>query len=217
MVRWTGRMNVESIVLVKGTIQKPVEEIRGASIHDAEIRVTYIHVISEASDTLPFDVYHAEQSALLADPETDDEDPHITRISNRTRLDNRILELRTSTAQAIFRINSGICNLFRAHLDSQRFVEIHTPKLQGGATESGSSVFSVQYFGRPAFLAQSPQLAKQMCIAADFERVYEIGPVFRAENSNTHRHLTEYTGLDLEMAFEEHYHEVLRVVRSRYG
>lgn len=77
---------------------------------------------------------------------------------------------------------------------------------------SGASVFQLDYFGRPAFLAQSPQLAKQMCVAADFERVYEIGPVFRAENSNTHRHLTEYTGLDLEMAIEEHHDEALHLV-----
>jgi aspartyl-tRNA synthetase len=87
--------------------------------------------------------------------------------------------------------------MFRNYLNSKGFIEIHTPKLQGSATESGASVFEVNYFSRPLYLAQSPQLAKQMCIAADFERVYEIGPVFRAENSNTPRHLTEYTGLDL--------------------
>ncbi|KAG8733689.1 aspartate--tRNA ligase dps1 [Ceratobasidium sp. 423] len=82
----------------------------------------------------------------------------------------------------------------------------------GAATESGASVFKVDYFKGKAFLAQSPQLAKQMAIGADFERVYEIGPVFRAENSLTHRHLTEFTGLDLEMAIEEHYHEVMDVL-----
>ena len=102
----------------------------------------------------------------------------------------------------------------RQALDEQGFIEIHTPKLQGGATESGASVFKVEYFSRGAFLAQSPQLAKQMAISADFGKVYEIGPVFRAENSNTYRHLTEYTGLDLEMQIDEHYHEVLRVLDS---
>lgn len=124
-------------------------------------------------------------------------------LSQRVRLNNRIVDLRTASSQSIFRIQSGVCNLFRSYLDDRGFIEIHTPKLQGGATESGSSVFQVNYFGRPAFLAQSPQLAKQMCIAADFERVYEIGPVFRAEDSNTPRHMTEYTGLDIEMALEE--------------
>ncbi|POS86849.1 hypothetical protein EPUL_001766 [Erysiphe pulchra] len=133
-------------------------------------------------------------------------------LSQRVRLDNRIIDLRTGPSQSIFRIQSGICNLFRSYLNTEGFLEIHTPKIQRGTTESGASVFEVNYFGRPAFLAQSPQLAKQMCIAADFERVYEIGPVFRAEDSNTPRHLTEFTGLDLEMTIEEHYHEAINII-----
>lgn len=137
-------------------------------------------------------------------------------LSQRVRLNNRIVDLRTASSQSIFRIQAGVCNLFRSYLDDLGFVEIHTPKLQGGATESGSSVFQVDYFGRPAFLAQSPQLAKQMCISADFERVYEIGPVFRAEDSNTPRHMTEYTGLDIEMALEEHYHEALDIIDGMF-
>ncbi|KAF4616183.1 hypothetical protein G7Y89_g15224 [Cudoniella acicularis] len=137
-------------------------------------------------------------------------------LPQRVRLNNRIVDLRTAPSQAIFRIQSGICSLFRSYLDTQGFIEIHTPKLQGGATESGATVFEVNYFGRPAFLAQSPQLAKQMCIAADFERVYEIGAVFRAEDSNTPRHMTEYTGLDLEMALEEHYYEALNIIDGMF-
>lgn len=137
-------------------------------------------------------------------------------LPQRVRLNNRIVDLRTGPAQSIFRIQSGICNLFRSYLDDQGFIEIHTPKLQGGATESGATVFELNYFGRPAFLAQSPQLAKQMAIAADFERVYEIGAVFRAEDSNTPRHLTEYTGLDLEMALESHYHEALNIIDGMF-
>lgn len=137
-------------------------------------------------------------------------------LPQRVRLNNRIVDLRTGPAQSIFRIQSGICNLFRSYLDTKGFIEIHTPKLQGGATESGASVFEVNYFGRQAFLAQSPQLAKQMAVAADFERVYEIGPVFRAEDSNTPRHLTEYIGLDLEMALEEHYHEALTIIDGMF-
>jgi aspartyl/asparaginyl-tRNA synthetase len=122
---------------------------------------------------------------------------HTQQLPQNFRLNNRVVDLRTASSQSIFRVQSGICNVFRSYLDERGFIEIHTPKLQAGATESGASVFEVKYFGRPAFLAQSPQLAKQMCIAADFERVYEIGPVFRAEDSNTPRHLTEYTGLDI--------------------
>lgn len=91
-------------------------------------------------------------------------------------------------------------------------MEIQTPKLVAGASEGGSAVFRLPYFGEPACLAQSPQLYKQMCAAcSDFERVFEIGPVFRAEQSNTHRHLTEFHGMDLEMVINEHYYEVLDV------
>jgi tRNA synthetases class II (D, K and N) len=109
---------------------------------------------------------------------------------------------RTVSSQA------AVCRYFRESLQRQRFQEIHTPKLIGGSSEGGSEVFSFEYFGTPACLAQSPQLYKQMAICADFERVFEIGPVFRAENSLTHRHMCEFTGLDFEMEIKEHYHEV---------
>lgn len=89
------------------------------------------------------------------------------------------------------------------------FVEIHTPKMIGGASEGGANVFKFQYFGQDACLAQSPQLYKQMALMGDLDRVFEIGPVFRAEQSNTNRHLTEFTGLDMEMTIKEHYFEVL--------
>ena len=177
-------------------------------MHDYEILFREIHVVARRPQAVPFTPYEDEVSREREIAEG----PQASHISDRLRLTHRILDLRTTTSQALFRVNSGICNLFRSYLDSQGFIEIHTPKLQGGATESGSSVFQLDYFGRPAFLAQSPQLVKQMAIASDFERVYEIGPVFRAENSNTHRHLTEYTGLDLEMAIEEHYHEALQLI-----
>jgi aspartyl-tRNA synthetase len=98
----------------------------------------------------------------------------------------------------------------------KEFVEIHTPKLLAAASEGGANVFKVTYFDRSAYLAQSPQLYKQMLITSDFERVFEIAPVFRAENSFTHRHLTEFVGLDLEMAFEEHYHEVLELIEEMF-
>lgn len=100
----------------------------------------------------------------------------------------------------------------RSYLDERDFTEIHSAKLQESASESGASVFTVDYFHRTATLAQSPQLAKEMCIGADFGRVYEIGPVFRAEHSNTHRHLCEFTGLDLEMAIDLDYHEAMDVI-----
>jgi len=102
--------------------------------------------------------------------------------------------------------------LFREYLLGQGFIEIHTPKLISGASEGGAQVFSVKYFETTAFLAQSPQLYKQMAVCGDVERVFEIAPVFRSENSQTHRHMTEFMGLDLEMAFNDHYYEVLDVI-----
>lgn len=115
----------------------------------------------------------------------------------KTRLDNRVIDLRTPAKHAIFRLSSGVCQLFREFLTERDFMEIHTPKLIGGSSEGGANVFNLKYFNRNACLAQSPQLYKQMCVMGDFQRVFEIGPVFRAENSFTHRHMCEFTGLDL--------------------
>ena len=133
-------------------------------------------------------------------------------VKMNTRLDNRVFDLRVPTTQAIFKLQSGVAHLFREYLDSKNFIEIHSPKLIGGASEGGSNVFKFKYFNQDACLAQSPQLYKQMCIISDFKRVYEIGPVFRAENSFTSRHLCEFTGLDIEMEIKEHFFEVLDIL-----
>ncbi|GAA6039096.1 hypothetical protein JCM8097_005321 [Rhodosporidiobolus ruineniae] len=202
MVRWVEGVHDESIVLVEGVVAKAKEEIKSCTVHNVELKIKKFHLISEAPAMLPFNM----NDALRPMGEEG------VNVALDTRLDNRVLDLRTITNQAIFKIQSGVGNLFREYLNGQGFVEIHTPKLQGAATESGASVFRVSYFKTIAFLAQSPQLHKQMCIAGDMERVYEIGPVFRAEDSNTHRHLTEFMGLDLEMAFEEHYHEAMETI-----
>ncbi|EEH11166.1 aspartyl-tRNA synthetase [Histoplasma capsulatum G186AR] len=210
MVQWVERIRVGSIVKVRGVLSSSKVPVTGCTIHDVELDIQELHVVVHREDPIPFSVYEAE----LLNKDAKNTDGRRNHVLDRTRLSNRILDLRTDTSQSIFRIQSAISNLFRAALDAQGFIEIHTPKLQSSATESGASVFEVKYFTREAFLAQSPQLAKQMAIAADFERVYEIGAVFRAENSNTHRHLTEYTGLDIEMAIEEHYHEALETIDS---
>ncbi|KAF1808950.1 aspartyl-tRNA synthetase [Eremomyces bilateralis CBS 781.70] len=214
MMYWANHLEMETVVLVRGILQEPKAkqgEIIGTSIHDIEVAIHSIHAEARIADHMPFTVHEAE----LSNAKLQEGDDRIV-VSDRARIASRILDLRTTASQSIFRIQAGISRLFRAYLDSQGFVEIHTPKLQGGATESGATVFRIDYFGRPAFLAQSPQLAKQMAIASDFRKVYEVGPVFRAENSNTHRHMTEFTGLDLEMAIDEHYHEVLRMLDNTF-
>ncbi|KAI0111726.1 aspartyl-tRNA synthetase [Daldinia grandis] len=206
-VRWAEHLNTESIVHVRGTIREPPEQIKTCSIHNLEILIDSMHVVVPVENPIPIDVYNMEQVE-------EDENSHEKQlaVSNRVRVANRLVFLRTPVMQSVFRIRSGICNIFRSSLEEQGFIEIQTPKLQPAATESGAEVFRVNYFGRTAFLAQSPQLAKQSAISADFGRVFEIGPVFRAEDSNTHRHLTEYTGLDLEMVIQKDYHEAMDVI-----
>ncbi|KAJ7169938.1 hypothetical protein C8R46DRAFT_218692 [Mycena filopes] len=217
MVKWAAGLGDESIVLVQGIIKKSPEPIKSASVQDVEVHVTELHLISGIDGRLPFtldDAARPETDEVTTD--ADGKPQQFNRVLLDTRLNNRVVDLRTPTNQAVFKLQSAIGDLFRQFLSSNGFIEIHSPKLQGAATESGASVFKVSYFKGNAFLAQSPQLAKQMAIAADFERVYEIGPVFRAEDSNTHRHLTEFMGLDLEMTIEEHYHEVMELLDSLF-
>ncbi|ORY32119.1 aspartyl-tRNA synthetase [Naematelia encephala] len=194
MVKWTQRLHPESIVQVSGKLQRPKDPVHSATIHELEVAIYSIHLVTSATD-IPFDLYHRYDSEPL-----------------HKRLQSRIVDLRHPANHAVFRVRSKIMQVFRQTMEDEGFLEISTPKLQPAATESGAEVFKVNYFGRTAFLAQSPQLAKQMAISADMGKVFEIGPVFRAENSNTHRHLTEYTGLDIEMAIEQDYHEVMRVL-----
>ncbi|WVR06240.1 aspartate-tRNA(Asn) ligase [Kwoniella sp. DSM 27419] len=209
MLKYAQLIPSESIVLVEGVIKSA--EVKSCTIQNFEIGVQKLFTAVEVPD-LPFSIDDAARPEADFERAEKDENLQYVRVALPTRLDNRVMDLRTPTNQAIFRLQSAVCHFFRDYLNTQDFVEIHSPKLQGAATESGASVFKVSYFNGTAFLAQSPQLAKQMAIAGDFERVYEIGPVFRAEDSNTHRHMTEFTGLDIEMAIEEHYHEVLDVL-----
>ena len=191
-VKWVQKLQPESLVQVHGILKEPPEPIRSASHAGVEVDICSIHLVNAAQNA-PFSNYKPPESL-------------------RNRMSSRILDLRHPSNQVLFRIRSLVTTKFRETLESKGFVEINTPKLQPAATESGAAVFKVNYFGRNAFLAQSPQLAKQMAVSADFNRVFEIGPVFRAENSNTHRHLTEYTGLDLEMAIKSDYHEVIWIL-----
>ncbi|KAI9360541.1 hypothetical protein BD770DRAFT_441865 [Pilaira anomala] len=209
MVKYCVGISPESIVLVQGKIVKPVEEVKSCTVTCAELAIEKIHVVSDVNVRLAFSLDDATR------PESSyEEDAQLARVNLDTRLNNRVLDLRTTTNHAIFRMQSAVCLLFREFLTERGFMEIHTPKLIGAASEGGSNVFKVNYFKTNAFLAQSPQLYKQMCIAADFGKVFEIAPVFRAEDSNTHRHMTEFMGLDMEMAFNEHYHEVLEVLEE---
>ena len=168
----------EYVIQVKGLVNKSDIAQMGIEIFPAEVTV-----LSEADSPLPLD----PTQKVKADFDT--------------RLNHRVLDLRSRSHQLIFCVQACLVSGFREFLDREGFYEVHTPKIVATGTEGGTELFPVQYFENKAFLAQSPQFYKQMLVGAGFERVYEIGPVYRAEEHNTVRHINEYTSLDLEFGF----------------
>ncbi len=187
-------LSLESIISVEGEI-KNLEEgtIKSCTITNTEIYANKVKIVTKNNYELPIQINN-----------TDKIRPHIDTILN-----NRNLSLRTLENQSIFQIQSLICKYFRNFFGDKDFVEIHTPKIISGASESGAHVFALDYFGEKRYLAQSPQLYKQAMINAGYKNVFEIGSVFRAEKSTGPRHLTEFIGLDIEMEFKDNYHEVI--------
>ncbi|XP_011630534.1 aspartate--tRNA ligase, cytoplasmic [Pogonomyrmex barbatus] len=211
MIKFISNITKESIIDVMAVVMPVPLKIESCSQKDIEVHLEKIFVVSAAKPQLPLQIEDAARSVGEIDETTLN-----VRVNQDTRLDNRVLDLRTPANQAIFRVEAGVCKLFRDILTKKGFVEIHTPKIISAASEGGANVFTVSYFKSNAYLAQSPQLYKQMAIAADFDKVFTIGAVFRAEDSNTHRHLTEFVGLDLEMAFKYHYHEVMDTIGQMF-
>lgn len=187
MVELVNNLTVESTIKVTGTLKKNENvRLRGMEFIPSKIEITSI---SDAE--LPINIHDKE--AQLLDQ----------------RLDYRWLDLRNEYNFNIFKIQSDMTRFMREFMYSKDFTEIHTPKLIGAASESGSEVFEVKYFDRLAYLAQSPQFYKQMAIASGYDKVFEVAPVFRAENSNTSRHTTEFTGFDVEFAYIDSYRDVM--------
>ena len=135
----------------------------------------------------------------------------VERSSIDQRIDYRWIDLRTDENQLMFKAQTVMVNAMRKFLLDKNFIEIHTPKLIAAASESGSEVFKVDYFDRNAYLAQSPQFYKQMAMASGFERIFEVGPVFRAEKSYTNKHTTEFTGFDLEFSYINSFRDVMHI------
>ena len=125
-------------------------------------------------------------------------------------LNYRPVTLRNEKERAVFKLQEGICRAFREFLYKEGFTEIHTPKIVAEGAEGGANIFKLDYFGKQAYLAQSPQFYKQMMVGV-FERVFEIAPVFRAEKHDTARHLNEYTSVDFEMGFIESFEEIMQM------
>ncbi len=187
MVELVNNLTVESTIKVTGTLKKN-ENVR---LRGMEFIPTKIEVTSTSDAELPINIH--DKDAQLLDQ----------------RLDYRFLDLRNEYNFNIFKIQSDMTKFMREFMYSKDFTEIHTPKLIGAASESGADVFEVKYFDRKAYLAQSPQFYKQMAIASGYDKVFEVAPVFRAENSNTSRHTTEFTGFDVEFAYIDSYRDVM--------
>lgn len=206
LVETINHLTLESTVKIKGKLlESPKVKLNGMEIIPSHIEVTSI-----SSPELPINI--KEKDAQEID----------------TRLDYRFLDLRNEYNAKIFAIQSEMVKSMREYLYQNDFMEIHTPKLIAAASESGSEVFEVKYFDRKAYLAQSPQFYKQMAMASGFEKIFEVGPVFRAENSNTSRHTTEFTGFDLEFSYINSYEDVmdleealltkmLKDIKEKYG
>ncbi len=177
---------VESTVKVTGLLQ----ENEAVKLGGMELIPSKIEITSKA-EPLPFDFNNLDG------------------VNIDTRMDFRWLDLRNEKNMLVRQIESCFIEAMRDFLYKNRFTEIHTPKLIGAASESGSSVFKVKYFDRDAFLAQSPQFYKQMAMAAGMNRIFEVAPCFRAENSNTNRHATEFTSFDLEFSYIDSYEDVM--------
>ena len=189
-----------------------VVSVIGKVIENSFVKLNGIEVIPESI------IIESKAEALPLQPDS----------AIDTRMDYRWVDLRSERNQMIFKVQTLITNEFRGFLLEKDFLEIHSPKLIGAASESGADVFELNYFGRKAYLAQSPQFYKQMAMAAGFEKIFECGPVFRAEKSYTNKHTTEFTGFDLEFSYIESYRDIMKLeeemltrmisaVKSKYG
>jgi aspartyl-tRNA synthetase len=181
-------LTAESSVIVRGKVHAD----SFVKLNGVELLAHSITVANLADNNLPLDLTDFNES------------------NRDLRLDWRFLDLRSRKGQLIFRAQTCIEAAMRTFWAERDFIELHSPKIVGSPSESGAELFSLDYFGRPAYLAQSPQFYKQMAIAAGFERVFEIGPVFRADPSSTNRHATEFTGIDVEIAWVDSHEDVMR-------
>lgn len=201
-----SNLTIESTVKITGTLLKN-EKVK---LNGMELIPDDIIITSKCLEDLPLN-YKDSKSALLD-----------------TRLNYRFLDLRSEKNILMFKVQTCMINAMREFVVKNNFTEIHTPKIISAASESGAEVFEVKYFDRKAYLAQSPQFYKQMAMCSGFEKVFEIAPAFRAENSNSYRHTTDFTSFDIEMSYIESLEELmdfeedlfiagLSAVKEKYG
>jgi nondiscriminating aspartyl-tRNA synthetase len=184
-------LSVESVLSVEGLVMSMPQAPGGIELHDL-----HIEVITPVSEIPPVSLNKRKITA------------NIGTLLDHAAITNRHLERR-----AVLRLSAGVMSAFRSILTARDFTEIQTPKIVSSATESGANVFKLDYFGRDAYLAQSPQFYKQIMVGV-FERVFEVGPVFRAEPHDTTRHINEYVSLDVEFGFIENHFTVMALLRD---
>jgi nondiscriminating aspartyl-tRNA synthetase len=182
---------LETVIALEGVVVHTPQAPGGYELYQPRVEL-----ITPVRDVLPFSINKREIKATLP-----------------SLLDHAVLTNRQLERRAIFRLSAGVISGFRATLDARGFTEIQSPKMVASATESGANVFRIDYFGKPAYLAQSPQFYKQIMVGV-FERVYEVGPVFRAEPHETARHVNEYVSLDMEMGFIQDHFTVMAMLRD---
>lgn len=196
----------ESTVKITGILHKNDK----VKLNNMELIPTNITITSKCLEELPLNYKDSKSAAI------------------DTRLNYRFLDLRSDKNILMFKVQTCMINAMREFVVKNNFTEIHTPKIISAASESGSEVFEVNYFGRKAYLAQSPQFYKQMAMCAGFEKVFEIAPAFRAEKSNSYRHTTDFTSFDIEMSYLNNLDELmdfeenlfiagLKAVKEKYG
>lgn len=177
----------ESTVKITGILHKNDK----VKLNNMELIPTNITVTSKCLEELPLNYKDSKSAAI------------------DTRLNYRFLDLRSEKNILMFKVQTCMINAMREFVIKNNFTEIHTPKIISTASESGSEVFEINYFGRKAYLAQSPQFYKQMAMCAGFEKVFEIAPAFRAENSNSYRHTTDFTSFDIEISYLNNLEELM--------
>jgi nondiscriminating aspartyl-tRNA synthetase len=186
-----SELKLETVIALEGVVVREPQAPGGIELHQP-----CLEIIVPVNEAFPVPLHKRQIKASMA-----------------TMLDHAAVINRHPARRAIFRLAAAVMAGFRATLTAQGFTEIQTPKIVASATETGANVFQLNYFGQPAFLAQSPQFYKQIMVGV-FERVFEVGPVFRAEPHSTTRHVNEYVSLDAELGFIENHFSVMAVARD---
>lgn len=204
---------------ISGKLQLTIDKTKNTSLNEVLSKITNESVIKATGKVIKSDFVKLNNQEMIVDNieilSIAKPSPIIAPKGSETnidlRLDYRWLDLRSERNTLIFKVQTELQKSFRNYLLNNNFIEIHTPKIINTESESGAGVFELNYFDKKAYLAQSPQFYKQMAMAAGFERIFETGPVFRAEKSNSKKHTTEFSGFDIEMSYIDSFYDIMNL------